>query len=244
VGAIQEKVPGARAGQILQFCQAPGKVKKEKWVLNFYQVELFPKLDRDGPLRKEFVAFASELGMGTGGLYVDTTFWGREIHTLLDKIDYSFDVVDNFPLDELSKLFYKANTTFHSILVPTSKKSISNNLKIERVATDIENLLPMLSKSTGSMLLTSAKIKESLKKIREKEDVYYLLTYTPTQKESIGKIKIKVKNRKYDVIYDDTMRVDYINEYLEKREALIPWVKVKDLLTEKSDTSIIKAAKV
>jgi hypothetical protein len=158
------------------------KIKREKWVLNFYQVELFPKLDRDGPLRKEFVEFANALEMGIGGPSVDSSIWGREIHTLLDKIDHSFDFVDNFPLDELNKLFYKANTTFHSILIPTSPKSISGNLKIGRVATDIENLLPVLSNSTGGMLLTSTEIKESLGKIREKEDIYYLLTYAKHRK--------------------------------------------------------------
>jgi hypothetical protein len=214
------------------------KIKKEKWVLNFYQVELFPKLDRDGPLRKEFVEFANALEMGIGGPSVDSSIWGREIHTLLDKIDRSFDYVDNFPLDELNKLFYKANTTFHSILIPTSKKSISGNLKIERVATDIENLLPVLSKSTGGMLLTSTEIKESLRKIQEKEDVYYLLTYAPTQKQGMGKIKIKVKNGKYKVMYDDNIRADYINEYLEKREALIPSVKVTNLLFKNRKLSL------
>jgi hypothetical protein len=56
--------------------------------------------------------------------------------------------------------------------------------------------------------------------------------------QSIGKIKIKVKNGKYKVMYDDNMRVDYFNEYLEKREALIPSVKVKNLLFKNRKLSL------
>jgi 5-hydroxyisourate hydrolase-like protein (transthyretin family) len=62
------------------------------------------------------------------------------------------------------------------------------------------------------------------------EDVYYILTFVPHNPKKAGKLKIKVKNRRCKVLYDNNFRYDYINEYLQKLEEKIktPDIKIEN----------------
>ncbi|MCK4836601.1 MAG: hypothetical protein KAT17_08180, partial [Candidatus Aminicenantes bacterium] len=160
------------------------------------------------------------------------------ISKLLDEIDIELNVADDFPVDEITKLMYKVDTTFHSIFMGVEKETLMQDFQFKRVATDIENCLREVTKKTGGVLITSGNLGSALHSIETKEDMYYVLTYVPENPEKIDKIKIVVKNKKYDVVYDDNFRADYITDYLEKRKAEIPPLIISHLLFKENKLSM------
>ena len=56
-----------------------------------------------------------------------------------------------------------------------------------------------------------------------------MLTYSPDKPETIGKIKVEVDDKRYEVVYDSNMRADYIKDYLDKRRTSSPTIELADL---------------
>ena len=44
-----------------------------------------------------------------------------------------------------------------------------------------------------------------------------MLSYAPANPKKIGKIKVVVAQRGFAVLYDDNQRVDYVADYLRRR---------------------------
>ncbi len=201
-------------------------IRKKKWVLNFYQLEQFPQIAFGGQIEQQLRSVIGEMEASNNPTIVAQ---GRIISKLKSSIEMEMKVADDFPSEEVSKLFYKVNATFHSFFMRISKDTGNSGLQFSQVATDIENSLRQLTEKTGGTLLASNDLSESLAKVAQKEDVYYMLTYEPSNPKKIGKIKVTVANKKYDVLYDNNIRADYIADYLQKMEAENPSVKIKDL---------------
>jgi hypothetical protein len=202
------------------------KIRKEKWVLNFYQLEQFPQIAFDGEIERQLRTYVGTLNDSENPTMKAQ---GRIIEKLLQTIDMEMKLADDFPSEEVSKLFYKVNATFHSFFMRVFNDTESYEMEFRNVATDIENSLRMITDKTGGSLLASNDLPQSLATAAEKEDDYYMLTYEPISAKKIGKIKVTVKNKKYTVLYDNNIRADYINEYLQKKEAETPSVKIKGL---------------
>jgi hypothetical protein len=203
------------------------KVKREKWVLNFYQLEMFPQIAINSDIERSLSNFLDSLRSSedpTASAYVSM------ITQLLNDIRKEMNVSNSFPAEEVSKLFYKVNATFHSFFIRTFKDTDNSELQFKNVATDIENSLRDLTRKTGGELLASADLQQSLDTLALKTDDYYMLTYEPANPKKVGKIKVEVKNQKYDVLYDNNIRADYINEYLQRKEAETPSVKIRGLV--------------
>jgi len=83
-----------------------------------------------------------------------------------------------------------------------------------------------------AVFVTSNEIDEALMSVQDKADDYYVLTYEPANARQVGKIKVAVKEKKYKVLYDDNIRADYINAYLQKKEAENPALKISDIVFE------------
>ncbi len=201
------------------------KIKRKKWVINFYQMELFPSLKTHGELRRKIVRFADHL----------MTFapqYGNLIHADLTNLDKEMNAAKDFPTEEISKLFYKVNAIFHSIFIPTMINTLSADTVYRKISTDIENSFRDLTNKTGGKIISTTDVGSALKNISNTSTTYYLLTYDPSDPEALGKIKIKTKNRKYKVIYDDNMRKDYIGEYFKKLELENPPIKIDSLRFE------------
>jgi hypothetical protein len=135
-----------------------------------------------------------------------------------------------FPTGEISKLFYKVNATFHSFFIKSINRADIDELEYEEVASEVEDLLKDITRTTGGENITSNDLVTSIETVSQLEDVYYILTYAPRDPKKTGKIKIKVKNKKYKVLYDDNFRADYINDYLQKLEKQIqtPDIKIEN----------------
>jgi hypothetical protein len=197
------------------------KIKKEKWVINFYQPPLFPQ-----------IKLTSETLKG-----VIERLKTREFHNMY----FSLQAETEFPADELSKLFYKVNATFHLILIPIRMYIPHEDMEFKSVSTALENCFREITKRTGGTVVSSTDLVTALDTISEKEDIYYMLTYRPENPKKIGKIKVAVVGKKYNykVRYDKNIRADYIKDYLERKKAENPEIKIKQISFRDSKLSLL-----
>jgi hypothetical protein len=216
-----------RTEQFYYFARYLEKVRGEKYVLNFYQFEFFPKIRISSQVGIKLRTLSSAL---TNTNVATQVAQGRVIDRLLNQMNNDYDLERGFPNEEITKLFSKVDTTFHSFFIKASNPATLQDLEYRTVASDLENVLKGITDLTGGKNITSNKLTESLEIISEVEDVYYILTYVPQDPNVTGKLNIKVKNKKYKVFYDDNFRADYINEYLQKLEEKIktPDIKIED----------------
>ncbi len=201
------------------------KIDKEKWVINFYQIEMFPKLKRTGEMMSSIKGLISQLQGSERG---EDVFHSRALSSLLMKINVALNATTDFPAEEISKLFYKVNTVFHSIFINTTKSILSQDLEYKRISSNLENSFREITERTGGSLISSGNISKSVKKLIEKEDILYMLTYTPEEGKKVGKIRVTTKNSDYDVFYDNNMRDKYIARYFRNKESNIPTVIIEE----------------
>ncbi|MFC2155766.1 hypothetical protein ACFLRB_04670 [Acidobacteriota bacterium] len=147
------------------------------------------------------------------------------------KLNFEFMAATDFPTEDVSRLFYKVNATFHSILIPTPKDILSEDLEYREISTAFENFLRDITKKTGGTLISSANLASALDTIRDVEDIYYMLTYEPEDPKKIGRIKVVLADKtvKYKVVYDKNIRSAYIKEYLARKAAENPVIKIKEM---------------
>lgn len=200
------------------------KIKGEKWVLNFYQFEIFPRIRIGSSTMMKLKQRAAELFNSKDAT---ANAQGRILDRLLNQLNMDLNVNRSFPNEEISKLFYKVDATFHSFFIKSNKASLSGDLEYSTLSSDIEMVLKGITDLTGGKNITSNNITQSLDQVREVEDVYYILTYAPKDKNKGGKLKIKVPGGKYDVLYDDNFNADYINAYFNKLEKKLKTPDIK-----------------
>jgi hypothetical protein len=209
------------------------KLKGQKWVLNFYQFEFFPRIRVGSQAWEKIRDLASELQQSNNPTL---NARAQQMFNLINKINSELVLNARFPKDEISKLFYKVDATFHSFFIKSMTTAFMQNLDYNEVSSELEEILKSITDITGGKNITSSDLVKSLEIVKEVEDVYYVLTYAPTNPKKAGKLKIKTtKGRKYKVLYDDNFRADYINDYFNKLEKKIetPDVKIKDFSFKK-----------
>ncbi|MGD2088756.1 MAG: hypothetical protein PVH61_21435 [Candidatus Aminicenantes bacterium] len=203
------------------------EVKTEKWVFNFYQFDLFPKINLRSQTMDKIRQISTQL---TNSSEASEHSMGRLINTLLNQLMVDLNVNSSFPTEDIAKLFYKVDAAFHSFFIKNTHRVSMSNMEYQEVASNIERTLKEITDITGGQNITSNNLVKSIDTVSELEYVYYILTYVPQNPEKAGKLKIKVKNKRYRVLYDDNFRADYISEYLEKLEEKIkvPEIKIEN----------------
>jgi len=200
------------------------RIKKQKWVINFYQPGLFPRLREDGRMNRQIQAFLDKYT--TGGIPHERVV----LNNMYNRLDKDIDEAAVSMVKDISKLFYGVDAAFHTILIPTRmRSSYFENYQFKATTNSIENSLRKITRDSGGALITSNNLVESLKTIQEKETVYYMLTYAPLDPGKIENIRIITKNKDYKVVYDDNIRAYYMADYLEKHVKQITAVKLSDL---------------
>ena len=199
-------------------------LKGDKWVFSFYQFDLFPKIRMTSEIMDRLRILASVLieSEESGNNSI-----GKRLNTFLNQLLVELNVDKTFPIEEVSKLFYKVDATFHSFFIKSLAKTGVDDMEYEEVASDIERTLKEITDITGGQNITSNDLVKSIETVSELEDVYYILTYAPQDPKKAGKLKIKVNNKKYEVLYDDNFRADYINDYLNKLAGTVKISKIK-----------------
>ena len=201
-------------------------VREEKWVLTFYQIEMFPNMKISGQIHQQIVQLISDLQVARP----EDALHARIIEQLLERIDREFNAADSFPVEEISKMLVKVDTTYHCFIMGVQREVLSEDLAYKRVASDIENSLREITKRSGGEVIFSGNVGSSLHEVEEKEDIYYVLTYEPSAPEHKGKVKVELPgNPDCRLFYDDNIRADYIGEYLEKKREQDPLVLMEGL---------------
>jgi len=200
-------------------------IKGEKWVLNFYQFEIFPRIRIQSELFNKMRTIAANMSLSTNP---STMALGRRFEQTLQEIYINLNMTRGFPLDEITKLFYKVDATFHSFFIRTQNPSFLQDYSYQTISTELEQLLGSITEVTGGRSIVSNNLAESLDTVIEMEDVYYILTFKPKNPDKAESIKIRIPSRKgLTLLYDDNFRADYINEYFQRMEKLRPQVKLE-----------------
>jgi hypothetical protein len=201
-------------------------VREEKWVLTFYQIEMFPNIKISGQIHRRIEQLISELQVARP----EDSLHARIIEQQLERIDRELNAADSFPVEEVSKMLVKVDTTYHCFIMGARRDVMSEDLDFKRVASDIENSLREITRRSGGEVIFSGNVGSSLHEIEEKEDVYYVLTYEPSDPGRKGKVKIELPgNPDCRLFYDDNIRADYIGEYLKKKRESDPVVLLEGL---------------
>ena len=211
------------------------RVRKEKWVLNFYQQELLPRMKSTQHMMEIVRAVISECEESE---YAEPQAWAIILKRMLHDLESESATGVEFPIEQVSKLFLKVNATFHTIFINPQMDADSQNLEYRQLVNGIQSNLRDLTKKTGGKLVASSDLVSSLGAIALAEDHYYMLTYSPDNPAKIGRIKVRVNNKKYEVLYDDNLRADYIKDYLSQKERKNPTVKIKGLALNGKELSL------
>ena len=191
--------------------------KYEKWVLHFYQTPVFPHLNHLDVMYKIIENFFSSVG---------------------DMNEYTFDAEikmstpDKSRVDTLSKIFLNTGATFHTLLMKPFLNEFFEGYTYRPVAVDSEYISRETAKLTGGSILYSIDVEKFIKKISRQEDVYYMLTYVPRDKGEKSKLKVKVSNPAYRVVYDDHQRPRYLKKMVKTVTRETPQVRFRKLLAK------------
>jgi hypothetical protein len=224
---FQQRYLAPRTDRFYYFSRFLEKVQGQKWVLNFYQFEFFPRIRPNSRALETLRDLSTELSQSPNAT---AAAQGRNLETVLSQVNTATTLSNKFPVDELTKLFYKVDATFHSFFIRSTNADLLNDVDYDQVSSDLELLLKGITDLTGGKNMSTNDLAKGLETVTQTEDAYYMLTYVPKNPKRAGKLSIKVKGKKYKVLYDDNFRADYINAYFNKLEQKIqtPDVKVKD----------------
>ncbi len=203
------------------------KIKNEKWVISFFQQEMFPKIIITGELMR---MLQSLLYKWQSSNNPETVSMSRIVSRQIVDLKEEMDIAKGFPTEEITKMFTKVGATFHSVFIRSSLETFSKDIEFKKISTDLENNLRSLTKKTGGELIASDNITEALSKIVKKKDVYYILNYEPKENEKLKKIKIKVNRKKCKLAYDDNIRSEFtkkntVSQYVNENSE----IKIKDM---------------
>ncbi len=201
------------------------KIQGEKWVFNFYQIEMFPNMKIKGDIRMRINELVEQLSVARP----EDNAHARIISQLLERINRELNMAADFPADEVGKMLVKVDTTYHSFIMSVQRDSLSEDLEYKKVASDIENSLRMIARQSGGEVVFSGNIGSALHSIVEKEDISYVLTYEPKNPAKKGKIRIVLTDPRYQLFFDDQVRADYLGEYLRKKKAQDPTLQLPRL---------------
>ncbi|UCH94720.1 MAG: hypothetical protein JSV88_31280, partial [Candidatus Aminicenantes bacterium] len=111
-------------------------IKGDKWVLNFYQFDIFPNVRMSSNTMLIMREMAARL---INSREAGEHAMGKVINTLLNQILVDMNVSKDFPTEEVSKLFYKVDATFHSFFLRGVNKVGIEDVESQEVASEIEN---------------------------------------------------------------------------------------------------------
>lgn len=210
--------------QYHQFSRLLEKINREKWVINFYQMELFPKIVMQNDTRR---ILRNMIAGWQISVNQELVTFSRIINKLLTDIDRAQKVSNDFPSEEVSRIFSRVNAIHHSIFIRTTLPSLVQDIDYIRMANDLEANLNEICKQSGGILVNSKKVDLALDAISKEQDIYYLLTYAPKNPDELGKIKVKVNKRRHKVIYDESLRTGLLPGETELEVVEGPPVKIK-----------------
>jgi len=203
----------------INFANYLSTVRKEKWVMDFFQMQLFPQLNKASEFFREIsVKFAS-----------GDDHWSRKIRDQLHEMELEFRAPVNFPADTVSEIFYNVDTTFHSFFIPSTSRIINQDLDYREITTEIETSLREITRKTGGQLVFGGEVRESIREVKGAEDVQYVLFFIPEDPRAVKKVRVEVSDPRYQLAYSSNRNPDYIEGYLQQLEEKNPVLEITRL---------------
>ncbi len=191
-----------------KFSEHLKNIKVEKWIISFFQIEMFPEIVFSGEMSRIIRALVSNWQASED---IEEITFARIISRQLSEVQKAMNVTDGFPTEQVTKIFTKVGATFHSVFIPSTLPTFSRDMRYKQISSDLENNLRSLTKKTGGELISSKDLEKAMDKIVKKQDIFYVLAYSPAEGEKLENVKIKVNNKKYKLSYDDNTRLAFSN---------------------------------
>ncbi len=202
--------------------------KLEKWVLNFYQYGVFPKLKSSGLLGRFIQRQTASMESGLGDQAQEI---GRMFQDLLLDVETELFAGGERPQTDLGKLFLDSQATFHTVLMnPVDRRNLAD-FEYVPIGLKSENLLRDITDLTGGKTVRTNLAEEFFRQIAGSEDIYYVLTYAPdeTLPKNRQKIRIEVNREGCRLIYDDQQREQYFREMVDRQKRESPQIRFENL---------------
>ena len=196
----------------------------EKWVINFYQFELFPDIMINSSSMRRIKGLVGQWQASDNSEHIT---YARIISRQLVDLEQDLSIAKDFPSEEVAKIFHNVDATFHSIFMKTTMSTLREDMEYREVASELESSLRAITDRTGGELVVSNKLDVALDTISDVEDIYYILTYAPKNPQKVGKIKIKMRDRKFKAVYSPNLRSGFLSDFLETKEIKGKPVKIK-----------------
>ncbi len=167
------------------------KIPFEKWGIVIYQPTPFPLLD----VEKLKALGANILVPGIRKFYIQSKVppFGKQ------------------RVLPLQQAFISANATFH-MLVPgyeTNLEAHTPDMRLTDVYSGWENTFREITAATGGQLVTGNILKTSMQKVKEREDVFYRITYKPhSMTKKKRKIRIQTRDKSLTVFHVSRIKVE------------------------------------
>jgi hypothetical protein len=230
LGKFKTKYLVPDADKFYNFARYLEKIKAEKWVLNFYQVTLLPKMKNSDSIRRQIDNLAAEVEASQGpGVALQ---FASQLSSVLENVDRELGRDNGFPAEQIGKMLLQVDSTYHCFISGVERNGLSEKFAYKDVAADLKNSMREITRRTGGEVTFSGDIGSALHAIEDREDVYYVLTYAPEKPESHGQISIKVNDPRLQLLYDDNLRKDYIGHYLQNIRLVDPTIQTLDLAFE------------
>jgi flagellar biosynthesis chaperone FliJ len=184
-----------------------------KWVIHFHQVGMFPHLKAAWDYRGQ--------GRSLREIFDEWSKTNPWIRSDLAALDVGLSGVDSDMVNHFSQYFLNSGVTFHTLLMQGIHTAFLDYFDYKSISTNAEALMRKMTKLSGGETKQSVKVDPFIDKIRQKEDVYYELSYAPLKK---GKKNPRVKvilndaGKKYRLVYDDQQRPWYLRRKLARLE--------------------------
>ena len=198
----------------------------EKWVLSFFQIGLFPRMRPGGPVHSQLEELVEELN-GAGGAAEQMA---KLVSRQLEAIDLEMDAAADFPSEAVGKMLLQVDTTYHSFVSSVGREGLSEDVEYKKVASDLENTLRAITRRSGGEVAFTGDLGSALHEVAEREDVSYVLTYEPRDARHRGKLRVTLPGCPgCRLLYDDNVRDESFSDYLERKQAADPTLRLDRL---------------
>jgi hypothetical protein len=193
--------------QFREFAASLKNLEMEKWVLVFCQrdLALFSNPSFISSMRPDQPS-------ATIGATIDSKETKNEViepsiffNFIISQISGHKPLV-KFKKAEMEKMFIQGGATFHLLVLDSKNKDslLSEQAHYEELQSGWQDVFATISSATGGVVLQDTDIASALQKFSRQQDVYYILTYQPSDKPRLKrKIKLELPGRNYDLFYDD-----------------------------------------
>lgn len=206
----------------------------EKWVLNFFQVGIFPRFKLHGRIQNAINSFTAQSTPGGRS--------GGNVQMKQLVMDYlpRLDDVDKWMVDNISKLFVNSGATVHTLLRKPVKANFMEQYEYGPISTDSESILRQIARLTGGSVVHSRDADTFVDKIYAREDVYYMLTYVPGENEPLDTtIRVVVNSDlNYRLVYDNRRKPRFFKKILAKLRRYNPQIKIGAIALKKDTLSV------